>query len=121
MTVTGLALAGAPNSTETRTSIFGGTYQEENHGGDVLGGLLAITGAVLVIAGALSHDEHETHTVWVPQPYAYAPVYVPPVVAEPTPPHPVVVDAPNAQTVIFANTVIVENPPAAANPTADLP
>lgn len=111
MAITGIAVAGVPNTTTTREDWFGGTYQDEDHSNDILGGLLAVSGAVLLLAGLSTPDESETRTVMmVPH---YQPVYVEPapVHVEPAPPQPVVVDAPSAQTVIYANTVIVENAP----------
>lgn len=119
MAVTGLAIAGASNPSVTREDWFGDTYQDVDHSNDVLGGLLAVSGAILILAGVATSDETPHTVMMVPQPYAYAPVYVPPAPAEPAPPHPVVVDAPSAQTVIYANTVIVENAPSVANPSVD--
>ena len=110
--LTGVAVAATPNEMETEHGFFGGTYQSEDHSNDVLGGLLAITGAVMLLAGASMRDDEERRMVTVypapvPMPvYAVAPVY-------PESP-PVVVDAPNAETVIIADTVVVEHAPAGA-------
>jgi len=119
MAVTGLAIAGTPNSSVTREDWFGDTYQDVDHSNDILGGLLAVSGAILMLAGFATSDEAPRTVMMVPQPYAYQPVYVP--APEPAPPHPVVVDAPSAQTVIYANTVIVENAAPVVNPEDDLP
>ncbi len=104
--VTGVGLAAATNEMETRSGLFGGTYQSEDHSNDVLGGLLAITGAVLLLSGiAARDDEDRTQTMMIyPPPVAYVPYVAPSVV----------VDAPSAQTVIYADTVIVQNAPASA-------
>lgn len=108
LTVTGIGVAAAPNDYETRDGWFGGTYQSEDHSSDITGGLMVVTGVVLLIAGLAARDEHAE-----PRMVTAYPAYVPmPMYA--APPTQTIVDAPNAQTVIVADTVIVENAPANA-------
>ena len=109
--LTGVAVAATPNEMETEQGWFGGTYQSEDHSNDVLGGLLAITGAVMLLAGASMRDDEERRMVTVYPAPVPAPVYA---VAPMYPAPSVVVDAPNAETVIVADTVVVEHAPAAA-------
>lgn len=123
MAGTGIVMVARPNTTTTHEGFLNAhdTWEEENHDYDIAGGILTVVGAAVLLAGAVARDAGDRRTVTAYYaPYGYAPAYVPapePHV-EPAPPHPVVVDAPNAQTVIFANTVIVEEAPV-VNPTAD--
>lgn len=120
MAGTGVVMAASPNTTETHTGFFNSndTWEQENHDYDIAGGMLTVVGAVVLLAGALSHDGARTTTTIYPEPY-YVPVYVPAPV-EPMPPHPTtVINAPNAQTVIVTDTVVVESGAPVVNPGAD--
>lgn len=112
-TVVGMGVAATPGDTHTHEGWFGGTYEHESHGNEVFGGLLVVTGIVLMIAGLAARDDSEKQTVTlypapvVPPPMAYVPGYA-------TEAPQVVVDAPSAQTVVVANTAVVEQTTPAA-------